>query len=431
VSNRFNYTYGRQDIPRVGRLTKASTIKLDRPRWVWDRRIPVGGTTLMAGREGMGKTALVCWIAGQLTCGSLPGEWEGRPADVVYIGHEDDRATVLNPRLEAAGADRDRFHFFDIDEQPFTVAQDVDALTETLRGRPVALVVFDPLDAHLGGQIDSNRDKAKVQATIGNLARLAQELRCGTLGLGHLNKAPIADLLTKVIGSVGFTTSVRSVLAIGEHPDNGGEKVCVVAKANMTDRSKVAATRFNIEGYVVDHPDDDLGIDTGRVVVLGEELGINPNSLLVTDGDTRSRVDHAQGWLKQRLATGPVPWRRLKHEADAAGISKDALHRARKRWGDAVVIDRDETARGQPSTWRLVSSQPPCDETPCDETQTGSEHYRQTHEGGFIASSQGCDETSADTAYALLEEAFGTLEDVDPDDCARRTGPRVLAPLDP
>jgi hypothetical protein len=261
---------------------------------------------LGVGREGMGKTVTyAAWLAGRLTRGELPGEWEGWPAEVVYIGHEDDRATVLVPRLVAAGADLAQFHFFDLGDATFSVAEHVDALEAVLRGRNVALVIVDPLDAHLGGQLDANRDKAKVQATIGNLALLAQKLRCGVLGLGHLNKAPIADLLQKVVGSVGFTTSVRSVLGMGEHPDNEGEKVLLVAKANMTDRSLVRAIRFRVEGTIIRRPGDGMAIDTGRVVILGEEYGLNPNALLaLPTAEERSALEDAGGWLESVLSDG-------------------------------------------------------------------------------------------------------------------------------
>jgi AAA domain len=64
------------------KLTPASTVVIDRTRWVWENRIPIGGTTLMPGREGLGKTALVCHLGARLSRGDLPGERFGRPGDI-------------------------------------------------------------------------------------------------------------------------------------------------------------------------------------------------------------------------------------------------------------------------------------------------------------------------------------------------------------
>jgi hypothetical protein len=325
------------------RLVAAASIRIDRARWVWNQRIPIGGVTLMAGREGMGKTAFACWAAAQLTAGRLPGEWHGEHRSVVYVGHEDDRSSVLVPRLTAAGADLDRFQFVDIDTRAFTVAQDVDELAAALADLSVGLVVIDPLDSHLGAGIDTHK-KAEVQATIEALARLAQKLRCGVLGIGHLNKAPIRDLLAKVVGSVGFTTSVRSVLAVGEHPEIETEAICVVAKANMTDRHAVPAIHFRVVEGLVPHPDGGIAITTARVEIVREQQGIRPDAVLGASAEDRSEFQHAQMVIRGNLSGGAHM--RSRDLAEAAreiyGVSARTLHRARKSLGvEAYQKDRE------------------------------------------------------------------------------------------
>lgn len=337
---------------RLLELVAAATVPMDRPRWVWDRRIPVGGTTLMPGREGLGKTAFVGHLAGRLTRGDLPGEWDGRPGAVVYIGYEDDRSTVLVPRLTAAGADLARFFFVDIPfGGTFVLDVDVDHLRTAIAaaGLDVALVIVDPLDSHLGN-VDSHR-KAEVQSSIQRLAELAQELRCGALGLAHLNKSDTRDLLSRVVGSVGFTSSVRAVLGIGEHPDDQAERVCVLGKANMTDRTAVAAIRFRVEAAQVPHPAGGDPIDTARVVILGEETGIDPDSIITGNAEERGALDEAAGWLTSVLSDGPMPSAELRRLATAEGIALATLKRAGRRLG--IVVERDDNARGRPSAWSL------------------------------------------------------------------------------
>lgn len=333
------------------KLTPASAVGIDRPYWVWENRIPVGGTTLMPGREGMGKTALVCWLMARLTRGQLAGHRFGKPAHVVYVGHEDDRASVLVPRLTAAGADLDRVHFVDMPHGvAFSVGVDTDALRHALAGLDVALVVIDPLDGHLVG-VDTHR-KAEVQQSVMKLAVLSQALRCGALGLAHLNKGEVRDILARVNGSVGFTTSVRSVLGVGEHPEDPAERVCVVAKANMTDKAKVPAIRFRVEGASVPHPDGGDPIDTGVVVMLGEQEGIDPNDVIDSGSPAdKSAREEAVDWLYDVLADGPQSSKDVKAWAKAADISERTLKRALT--GAGVEVSRLNTERGRPTIWAL------------------------------------------------------------------------------
>ncbi len=341
---------------RTGRvtLTPASDIDLDRPHWIWDQRIPVGGVTLMAGREGDGKTLLVCWLAARITQGQLIGERRNQPADVVYVGLEDDRSTVIKPRLVAAGADPDRFHFVDLTtDQPFALDTDMADLGTACNGLDIGLIVFDPLDAHLGA-IDSHK-KGEVQAAIGRLAMLTQELRCGALGLAHFNKAGLNDLLVRINGSRGFSTAVRSVLAIGPHPDNDTDRLCLLAKANMTSKTDVPAIRFRIEGQTLANPTDGTDIATANIAILGEETGHHPDNLLAlsTDED-RTQADEATEWLAAILADGPMIRADIVKLARHEGYAEKPLRSAQTRLG--VIAERDPTRQGRPSTWRLPTT---------------------------------------------------------------------------
>ena len=340
-------------------LTPATNIDLARPLWIWDQRIPVGGVTLLAGQEGHGKTLLVCWLAARITQGQLSGERHNRPADVIYVGLEDDRSTVIKPRLIAAGVDPDRFHFVDLADSVFALDTHLDDLADAANGLDVGLIVFDPLDAHLGHTIDSHK-KGEVQAAIGRLASLTQNLRCGALGLAHFNKASLGDLITRINGSRAFATAVRSVLAVGPHPDAENDRLCVLAKANMTSKTDVGAVRFRIEGTTIPSPDtdDDEPIATASVAILGEEHGHNPDQLLNPPSpEQRTATDEAADWLHSLLAQKPQPLTDIKRLAKAEGITDKTLRLARERL-NLVTETRPTTGegRGRHTQWRLPSS---------------------------------------------------------------------------
>ena len=62
-----------EDSRRI-RLTPASAFKIKRVQWLWDGRVPLGEITLVAGREGSGKSTFLAWLARAITRGELEGE---------------------------------------------------------------------------------------------------------------------------------------------------------------------------------------------------------------------------------------------------------------------------------------------------------------------------------------------------------------------
>lgn len=366
-------------------LTAASTVPIGRPAWAWQDRVPLAGVTLVPGREGEGKTALVGHMAARLTRGDLPGDRFGTPGDVLYIGHEDDRSTVLVPRLIAAGADLDRFLFVDLPRGfPFSVSVDTEALAAAAAGRDIAAIVVDPLDAHLG-VVDTHR-KADVQASIGRLAGLTQRLRCAGVGIAHLNKGDSRELLLKVVGSVGLTTSVRSVLAVGPHPERPEvEKVAVLAKANMTDKTKVPALRFRVEGSSVPHPDGGV-VDTACVVMLGEEIGLKADSIIGQGSpEERSALEEAVEWLASVLEGGPTPKADLTKWARSEGIAEATLKRAAQALG--VTSSRDTSRQGRPATWSLPGyGSTVMAQNGMSHNHTPSDQGKRASEGGYGSS---------------------------------------------
>lgn len=335
------------------KLVRASSLSVTRVSWCWDHRIPLSAVTLLAGREGLGKTALCGDLAARVTRGQLEGDLRGELADVVYVGTEDDRESVLLPRLIAAGADLDRVHFVTLaDGIQFAVEADIADLSAALADLDrTGLVIIDPLDAHLGATIDSHR-KAEVQRSLARVALLAQEHRAAVVGIAHLNKGDSRDVLTRVVGSVGFTTSTRSVLGVGPHPEEETDRICVLAKSNVTDRYAVPAIRFRVEGALVDVPGDPDPISTARIVWLGEEPDIDANAVVSgLDSEERTQREECADWLRDYLTAEGAPFREVKSSAIEAGFSLSTLHRAAKR--AAVTIRRRDGERGRPSVWSL------------------------------------------------------------------------------
>src|SRR5258708_18139395 len=103
------------DMPaRHVRLTPASWVEMRPVRWLWSGRIPAGEITLVPGREGIGKSLFLAWLAGQITRGTLDGQWQGQPRPVLYAATEARWSPTIAPRLYAARADLDMVFNVDV-----------------------------------------------------------------------------------------------------------------------------------------------------------------------------------------------------------------------------------------------------------------------------------------------------------------------------
>jgi hypothetical protein len=332
-------------------LLPASALEVRRVRWLWDRRVPLGGVTLLPGREGLGKSTVAHEIAARVSRGQLDGDLAGTPADVVLVGLEDMLETVSAPRLRAAGADLTRVWYVRSRAAGAVWSVPGDDLElETLLGTLSCprLVVVDPLDAHLAA--DTHK-KAETQRAIGTLAAIAQTWDLAVLGVAHHSKAPTTDPLLRVSGSTAFTSAARAVLTIAPHPDDERERVIVLSKANLTAREDVPPLRFRVEARVVESPSGP--VDTSGIAWCGIAEGLDPDRVLdATDPDDRCLLDDAIDFLRHALAGGPQPSRELKRRAAAEGISDTTLKRARRAL--SVVVDRS----GWPSEthWMLPLS---------------------------------------------------------------------------
>lgn len=337
-------------------LIRASTLEMTRPSYLWEPRIPDCAVSLLAGLEGLGKTLIAVWLMARVTRGQLEGSRRGSPGDVIYVGIEDDWSSRTLPRLVAAGADTNRVHFVAVaGGGVFSVENDLHALEAAMEPLKdsVALVVIDPLDAHLGEGVDSHR-KSEVQRAFQLVAASAQAFGLAVVGIGHLNKNELSrDVLMRVIGSKGFTTAARSVLAVGEHPDNERESLLVLRKSNFTDRRAVPAWRYRIDTTTIGRGDEAREVEV--VTWLGEEPDVDADGILSrTTSEERTERDEAADWLRKTLEGGPVAYKEIERMAEEDGIARATLHRAKELAG--VVIERDQKAKGRPSTWRLQVS---------------------------------------------------------------------------
>jgi len=206
--------------------------------WLWLGRIPRGKLTLLVGDPGLGKSFVTLDMAARVSTGSA---WpDGKPVTqgpVVILSAEDDLADTIVPRLDAHGADR-RFVFClkavrqSGREKFFSLKDDLKYLASTIDYLKPNLVIIDPLSAYMG-MTNTSRD-ADVRFVLGPLTDLAAQTGVAILAVMHLNKASKNHVIYRTSGSVAFTASARSLLALTRDPGDESRRVLCSIKNNLS-----------------------------------------------------------------------------------------------------------------------------------------------------------------------------------------------------
>jgi hypothetical protein len=343
-------------------LTPASRITPERVEWLWEGRVPRNSLTLLAGEPGLGKSTQTIELAARITRGELPGGLLGKPRDVLLASAEDHFAGVVAGRLRAANADLERVYRLDVadtdGEAMLTLPDDVGRIEAEcsrldVEGRPVALVVVDPITAFIPSNVDTHKDAA-VRRVLSPLGRLAEAQGLAVVAVMHLNKDQSAKALSRVGGSVAFAAAARSALVFARHPDDpdgeqGAERVVVHAKSNYGTYAPTLGARIESS------PVAGIG-DVARLIVIGECPDIG------TDDLRANKADNDGGDCEQAIlsavAAGARPSHDVKAEVAAGqGCSRRTVERAAKslvRRGELAITDREFPRR---TFWAVATGQ--------------------------------------------------------------------------
>lgn len=333
------------------RVTNLADVVMQRARFAWTERIPLGSLTLVAGVPGQGKTTLMVHIGARITRGQLDGDLHGVPADVLIASAEDALSFTLKPRFVAAGADLARVHSLSVHRDDtdlgITIPDDLREIAATIERTDARLLVIDPLLAHIPARIDGYKDQ-HVRIALAPLARLAEDLGIAVVGVMHLNKREATDLFSRLGGSGGFLAACRSALLVAPDPQDEAERVVAHGKYNLTQQAP--SLRFRLEQHDLPNPDpeDVEPIRVGAVAMLGESDLTVGNLLASTQAPPRG---DALAWLAQALAAGPMPVDWLKAEAEQRGIAWRTVQRAKRDLG--VSSGREGFGEGGRWTWML------------------------------------------------------------------------------
>lgn len=201
------------------KYTCLSNVETCKPVWLWYPYIPRGKITLMTADPGIGKTFLSLYLAAQVSTGRpFYGETTGRaPAVAVYQTAEDGIADTIKPRLESMQPNFDNIYVYDETGKGLSLSDD-STIEQIMKDLNPLLMIFDPLQAYLGSQIDMNRAN-QVRPVLGRIGALAEKYNCAIIFIMHHSKASQNAALYRALGSMDIPAVARSMLILGKDPD--------------------------------------------------------------------------------------------------------------------------------------------------------------------------------------------------------------------
>lgn len=313
------------------RFVTLKDVQPRRPRYLIEPYLPRGMLSIIGGTSGMGKTWLaLSWAAaisrGKLLPFACPFDEPPPPGYVYYLTKENDLETVIVPRLLKMGADMDKIIAQRVEDTGLRM--DDPALDELADVYPPSMVVFDPIQSYLGAEKDMNKAN-NIRPTLDALGAFAKRHDCAETLVSHLSKpsgAGPASALDRLLGSSDFRNAARSIVIVGNDPDDPNKKVFAHAKNSIGEPGE--SQWFHIDGekgVVYDGACTWTADDIVRQFHPGARL--KPAVTLTA----------ARKQLEELLKDGSATLEEVEQLQELAGISRGTLYNARKEMAIQTV----------------------------------------------------------------------------------------------
>jgi len=319
---------------------RIDTVQMTSIRWLWPGRFAFGKLGLITGLPDEGKGQLLWYIIANVTTGGLwpCGEGTAPIGNVIVLEAEDDLHDTVKPRLVAAGADLSRVHFLNMvkvngkgDKRMFSLVTDLPKLKKKVQEiGDVALIVVDPMSAYLGRtkQVDTFRS-TDVRNVLAPFVDLASELNIAIIAIMHFNKkVDVTNVLLRVSDSAAFTAAARHLYGVIDDRPNK-RKLFVRGKNNVaSSEQKTLAYQFGLR--MVGHDAKGEEIWAPHILWEPNPVDITPSEAMSSgNGRPPEARANAKDFLKKKLAGGAVKMDDLIDEANAEGVTRPTLYRAK------------------------------------------------------------------------------------------------------
>jgi hypothetical protein len=173
--------------------------------WIVEPLLAQGCVTMLAGREGQGKSMLALALASAIGHGSTVAGLECQPGTVVYVDAENGKREA-HRRVRGLGVKPGTLVY--VEAVGFSLTEDIGLLAELVDEHRPSVVVLDSLRSLAPG-LDEN-DSRPAEAALRPVSRLAQDKGLPILLLAHAGKQGIEYRGSTAIGAaveIGFTLS--------------------------------------------------------------------------------------------------------------------------------------------------------------------------------------------------------------------------------
>lgn len=346
-------------------LERGDTIVPTRLHYLWRNVIPLGALTFFVGESGKGKSSFALDVAARVSAGRpWPNAEEdddrAPKANVFILSGEDDRASIILPKILAARGETGRILF------PKGIKRkrggyawaDLDAtfslLEDSLGGMGVdcpKLILIDPLNDFISPNVDPNKN-AQVREGLLALRDFGQRHQVAILAIHHFNKNAKMKARYRLTGSTAFREVARTVYVF-EHDDT--------TDAIFTMRPDKAS-------YLA--PEDRIGFDfrikaseitlglrrikTTRVSDIQTVCGQSADAADAERQRTETKTHKAEKWLAAQdfFREGrPISAGKILQSGGNAGFSDRVLRRAAENLAIKMEAEYSKDGRVEGHRW--------------------------------------------------------------------------------
>lgn len=308
-------------------------------KWLYQPYVPRGKVTLCAAYPGTGKTFLLCYMAACVSTGKnffniVP--FENKPGKVIYLTAEDGIGDTIKKRLRICGADMKKV--FTVNNNKSSLTFDSPEIEQFIRDVQPDLMIFDPFQSYIGGDIDMNAPN-KTGERVGHVVELADKYDVAIVIICHFNKNGKGDAITRVLGSTDIMGKCRSYIALGNVPGEEDIKFMSHEKSSLEKKGKTIL--FEID------------VDNGGIVYLGENsLSMDDYTAIRSKNRVKSApaLEGAKQFIVNNMPNGRRKAKELFELAKGCKISEMSLRRARDEIG---IIQRKTKTFPSQTIWIL------------------------------------------------------------------------------
>ena len=152
------------------------------------------------------------------------------PQRVLYQTAEDGIADTIKPRLEPMQPNFGNIMVISEDQSQLSLSDE--RIERIMRRYRPALMIFDPLQAYLGADVDMHRAN-EVRPVLSHISHLAEKYRCAVVFIMHNSKMSQNQALYRALGSIDIPAVARSMLVMGKNPENPSQKVLCHEKSSL------------------------------------------------------------------------------------------------------------------------------------------------------------------------------------------------------